>query len=112
MNITDHITAYLLDRTNPTRVTAAYNIKSTVASDAPAYSFGTMKRPAPNSKGISPGPVYQLKSSLGRNKELTFKSMPSFGFGTSERPDPGGSNMREFFLCSSLSIGVSRSVAV
>ena len=75
---------------------AAYNIKSTVCSDAPAYSFGTMKRPAPNSKGISPGPVYQLKASLGRNKDITFKALPAFGFGTSERPDPGGgSALRE-----------------
>jgi len=71
---------------------AAYNIKSTVCMDAPAYSFGTMKRPAPNSKGISPGPVYQLKASLGRNKDLTFKAMPAFGFGTSERPDPAGNS--------------------
>ena len=76
---------------------AAYNIKSTVCSDAPAYSFGTMKRPAPNAKGISPGPVYLLKASLGRNRDHTFKAMPAFGFGTSERPDPAGnSKMREF----------------
>jgi len=76
---------------------AAYNIKSTVCSDAPCYSFGTMKRPAPNSKGISPGPVYQLKASLGRNKDITFKALPAFGFGTSERPDPGGnSSLREW----------------
>ena len=75
---------------------AAYNIKSTVCSDAPAYSFGTMKRPAPNFKGISPGPVYQLKASLGRNRDITFKALPAFGFGTSERPDPGGgSALRE-----------------
>lgn len=71
---------------------AAYNIKSTVCSDAPAYSFGTMKRPAPNFKGISPGPVYLLKASLGRNRDQTFKAMPAFGFGTSERPDPGGNS--------------------
>ena len=80
---------------------AAYNIKSTVCQDAPAYSFGTMKRPAPNFKGISPGPVYQLKASLGKNKDETFKAMPAFKFGTSERPDPAGnSRMREshFFL--------------
>jgi hypothetical protein len=76
---------------------AAYNIKSTVCSDAPCYSFGTMKRPAPNSKGISPGPVYQLKASLGRNKDITFKALPAFGFGTSERPDPGGNSaLREW----------------
>ncbi len=76
---------------------AAYNIKSTVCQDAPAYSFGTMKRPAPNFKGISPGPVYQLKASLGKNKDETFKAMPAFKFGTSERPDPAGnSRMREF----------------
>jgi hypothetical protein len=75
---------------------AAYNIKSTVCQDAPAYSFGTMKRPAPNFKGISPGPVYQLKASLGKNKDETFKAMPAFKFGTSERPDPAGnSRMRE-----------------
>lgn len=87
---------------------AAYNIKSTVCQDAPAYSFGTMKRPAPNFKGISPGPVYQLKASLGKNKDETFKAMPAFKFGTSERPDPAGnSRMREspcephhhFFAC-------------
>ena len=84
---------------------AAYNIKSTVCMDAPAYSFGTMKRPAPNSKGISPGPVYQLKASLGRNKDLTFKAMPAFGFGTSERPDPAGnSKLRESALLSFLSL--------
>ena len=80
---------------------AAYNIRSTVCLDAPAYSFGTMKRPAPNFKGISPGPVYQLKASLGRNKDQTFKSMPAFGFGTSERPDPAGnSKLRELPLAS------------
>lgn len=71
---------------------AAYNIKSTVCQDAPAYSFGTMKRPAPNFKGISPGPVYQLKASLGKNKDETFKAMPAFKFGTSERPDPAGNS--------------------
>jgi hypothetical protein len=76
---------------------AAYNIKSTVCASTPAYSFGTMKRPAPNFKGISPGPAYQLKASLGKYKDFTFKANPSFGFGTSERPDPAGnSKLREY----------------
>ena len=79
---------------------AAYNIKSTVCDGVPAFSFGTMKRPAPNFKGISPGPVYQLKASLGKGKDQTFRSMPAFGFGTGERPDPAGnSKLRELSAC-------------
>jgi hypothetical protein len=68
---------------------AAYNITSTVGQ-APAYSFGTMKRPSPGGISQSPGPVYQLKSSVGRSKDMIFKHNPAFGFGTSERPDPAG----------------------
>jgi hypothetical protein len=70
---------------------AAYTIASTVTKNAPAFSFGTMKRPAPSGgPSMSPGPIYQLKASVGRYKDNTFRSNPSFGFGTSERPDPGG----------------------
>jgi len=69
---------------------AAYNIKSTVCVESPSISFGTMKRPSPNFKGISPGPIYMLKTTVGRNKDFTVKSGPSFGFGTSDRPDPSG----------------------
>mmetsp|Transcript_54957 Transcript_54957/g.112228 ORF Transcript_54957/g.112228 Transcript_54957/m.112228 type:complete len:283 (-) Transcript_54957:237-1085(-) len=69
---------------------AAYNIGTTISKASPAYSFGTMKRPAPGGSGISPGPVYQLKTSVGRNRDFTFKHNPSYGFGTGERPDPAG----------------------
>mmetsp|Transcript_2784 Transcript_2784/g.6664 ORF Transcript_2784/g.6664 Transcript_2784/m.6664 type:complete len:283 (-) Transcript_2784:192-1040(-) len=69
---------------------AAYNIKSTVCIESPSFSFGTMKRPSPNFKGISPGPIYMLKTTVGRNKDFTVRSGPSFGFGTSDRPDPSG----------------------
>lgn len=76
---------------------AAYNISSTVGM-ASAFSFGTMKRPSPGGAGTSPGPVYQLKTSVGRNRDLIFKHNPSFGFGTSERPDPAGNSKLSEFL--------------
>jgi hypothetical protein len=75
---------------------AAYTIQNTVGSDTPAFSFGSMKRPSPGGATMSPGPVYQLKTSVGRNKDLIFRHNPSFGFGTMERPDPAGnSKLRE-----------------
>lgn len=76
---------------------AAYTIQNTVGADTPAFSFGSMKRPSPGGNaGISPGPVYQLKTSVGRNKDLIFRHNPAFGFGTMERPDPAGaSKLRE-----------------
>jgi hypothetical protein len=71
---------------------AAYTIQNTVGSDTPAFSFGSMKRPSPGGATMSPGPVYQLKTSVGRNKDLIFRHNPSFGFGTMERPDPAGNS--------------------
>uniref|UniRef100_A0A7S0W906 Outer dense fiber protein 3 n=1 Tax=Hemiselmis tepida TaxID=464990 RepID=A0A7S0W906_9CRYP len=72
---------------------AAYTIQNTVGADTPAFSFGSMKRPSPGGlQGISPGPVYQLKTSVGRNKDLIFRHNPSHSFGTMERPDPAGIN--------------------
>eukprot|EP00292_Cryptomonas_paramecium_P009556 CAMPEP_0113682590 /NCGR_PEP_ID=MMETSP0038_2-20120614/12764_1 /TAXON_ID=2898 /ORGANISM="Cryptomonas paramecium" /LENGTH=249 /DNA_ID=CAMNT_0000601709 /DNA_START=172 /DNA_END=921 /DNA_ORIENTATION=- /assembly_acc=CAM_ASM_000170 len=49
-----------------------------------------MKRPNLMSSSLSPGPVYLLKQSVGRNKDVVFKHNPTYGFGTSERPDPAG----------------------
>ena len=74
---------------------AAYNLHDSIGKESPAFSFGTMKRPSQVQKGISPGPVYLLRTSVGKNKDMTFRHNPTFGFGTSERPDPAGSLNRK-----------------
>ena len=77
---------------------AAYMIHDKIGKECPAYSFGTMKRPNQASNSLSPGPVYLLKPSLGKSKDVTFRHNPTYGFGTSERPDPAGNKKSESFI--------------
>ena len=82
-------------RTGPRSMFGAQHI-STRAS-APEYGFGqasrsdlakvflTQEHEKTNHGTVSPGPVYAIKSSLGKQETSTRLSSPTWGFGTSER---------------------------
>lgn len=82
-------------RTGPRSMFGTQHISTRMS--APEYGFGqasradlakvflTQEHEKTNHGTVSPGPVYAIKSSLGKQETSTRLSSPTWGFGTSER---------------------------